>query len=44
MLVKTYNLTDDPDITLTAYIPDISEEMKNMKINTNSLMKILEKN
>ncbi len=38
MLVKTYNLTDDPDITLTAYIPDISEEMKNMKIKPSVLV------
>lgn len=38
MLVKTYNLTNDPDITLTAYIPDISEEMKNMKIKPSVLV------
>ena len=38
MLVKTYNLTDDPDITLTAYIPDISEEMKNMKVKPSVLV------
>lgn len=38
MLVKTYNLTDDPDITLTTYIPDISEEMKNMKIKPSVLV------
>ena len=38
MLVKNYNLTDDPDITLTAYIPDISEEMKNMKIKPSVLV------
>lgn len=30
MFVKTYNITDDIDVTLTAYISDISEEMKNM--------------
>lgn len=28
MFTKTYNLTDDPDVTLTTYISDISEEMK----------------
>lgn len=28
MFTETYNLTDDPDVTLTAYISDISEEMK----------------
>lgn len=38
MLVKNYNLTDDPDITLTAYIPDISEEMKNMKVKPSVLV------
>ena len=38
MLVKTYNLTDDPDITLTAYIPDISEDMKNMKVKPSVLV------
>ena len=38
MFVKTYNLTDDPNITLTAYIPDISEEMKNMKTKPSVLV------
>ncbi len=28
MFTETYNLTDDPDVTLTTYISDISEEMK----------------
>lgn len=28
MFTETYNLTDDPAVTLTAYITDISEEMK----------------
>ena len=32
MVVKTYYITDDPDVTLTAYISDISEEMKNMQV------------
>lgn len=32
MFVKTYNITDDIDVTLTAYISDISEEMKNMQV------------
>ena len=38
MFVKTYNLTDDPNITLTAYIPDISEEMNNMKTKPSVLV------
>lgn len=38
MFVKTFNLTDDPNITLTAYIPDISEEMKNMKTKPSVLV------
>ena len=32
MFTETYNLTDDPDVTLTAYISDISEEMKYVKV------------
>lgn len=32
MFTETINLTDDPDVTLTAYISDISPEMPNMKI------------
>lgn len=32
MFTKVYNISDDADVTLTAYIPDISEEMKNMKV------------
>ena len=32
MVVKTFNITDDPDVTLMAYISDISGEMKNMQI------------
>ena len=32
MFVKSYTITDDDQITLTAYISDISEEMKNMKV------------
>lgn len=28
MFTETYNLTDDPDVTLTTYISDNSEEMK----------------
>lgn len=28
MFTETYNLTDDPDVTLTTYISDIFEEMK----------------
>lgn len=32
MIVKTYYITNDPDVTLTAYISDISEEMKNMRV------------
>lgn len=32
MVVKTFNITDDPDVTLTAYISDISGEMKNMQV------------
>ena len=28
MFTETYNLTNDPDVTLTTYISDISEEMK----------------
>lgn len=31
MKVEAYYITDDPKVTLTAYIPDISEEMGNMK-------------
>lgn len=32
MIFNTFEITDDASVTLTAYIPDISEEMKNMKI------------
>ena len=32
MFTETYTLTDDPDVTLTAYISDISEEMKYAKV------------
>lgn len=32
MFTERINLTDDPDVTLTAYISDISPEMPNMKI------------
>lgn len=32
MLFETYNIADDSEVTLTAYIPDVSDEMENMKI------------
>lgn len=32
MFTKVYNISDDKEVTLTAYIPDISEEMQNMKV------------
>ncbi len=32
MFTETYNLTDDPDVTLAAYISDISDEMKYAKV------------
>ena len=28
MFTKVYNISDDKEVTLTAYIPDISEEMQ----------------
>lgn len=31
MISEVFKITDDPDVTLTSYIPDISEEMKHMK-------------
>ncbi len=31
MFTQAYSISNDPEVTLTAYIPDISEEMENMK-------------
>lgn len=31
MVSEVFRITDDPEVTLTSYIPDISEEMPNMK-------------
>ncbi|HAY73853.1 MAG TPA: alpha/beta hydrolase [Ruminococcaceae bacterium] len=38
MFTETYTLTDDPDVTLTAYISDISEEMKYAKVKPTVLV------
>lgn len=38
MTTETFKITDDPEVTLTSYIPDISEEMKNMKVRPTVLV------
>ncbi len=38
MFTQVFNISDDPEITLTAYIPDISEEMNNMKTKPSVLV------
>ncbi len=38
MFIKTYNISDNTGVTLTAYISDLSNEMEHMKIKPTILI------